>query len=87
MILINRVDCRQPILSWMKLLIVDINYYLRVNTVQNIKDCLLYMSASKDSFHIKEEEMSDINMILTFISSKTSKTPGYSQLINTFANN
>ncbi len=70
------------ILNFLKNLLVTLNFELKQFSYQNIYDSLMYSSCNKDSFGIKNEEMIDINMIISFINSKKE---GYSNMITSFS--
>ena len=72
------------ILNFLKNLLVTLNFELKQFSYQNIYDCLLYASCNKESFGIKNEEMIDINMLISFINSKKE---GYSNMISSFSGN
>lgn len=83
--IIERGEHLELIISWIKNLLVSINYSLKQITLQGIKDVLLYVSNSKNL--INEDEMIDINIILSYINSRPNNKKGYSNLITSFANN
>ena len=56
-----------------------------MSTLQNIKDMMVYIVSNKNQFMIKEEDIIDINSIVTYINSKSKQ--GYSSLINSFSDN
>jgi hypothetical protein len=58
------------IISFIKTLLLTINYDFPNSQYQNIKDIMLYVSSIKSQLRLKEDEMVDINLILSYINSK-----------------
>ena len=75
------------IISWIKTLFINVQINLSINILQSIKDAVQYVSSNKDQLELKEEEMVDINVVLSYINSKSVRSEGYSTLINNFTNN
>jgi hypothetical protein len=73
------------IISWIKLILITLNYSLKFSTLQNIKDMMIYINSNKNQFLLQEEDIIDINSIITYINSKSKQ--GYSSLINSFSDN
>ena len=83
--LITKGEFLVPIINWIKLILITLNYSLKLSTLQNIKDMMVYIVSNKNQFMIKEEDIIDINSIVTYINSKSKQ--GYSSLINSFSDN
>jgi hypothetical protein len=90
-----------PIILFLKTLIITLKLELKLVTLQNIKDILLYVSSSKQQFNLKEDEMADINLILSHTNNilnngknnmsrlqpQKNNQNAYSHIINSFASN
>ena len=81
--LITKGEYLIPIINWIKLVLITLNYSVKLSTLQNIKDMMIYISSNKNHFLIQEEDMIDVNSIITYINSKSKQ--GYSSLINSFS--
>jgi flagellin-specific chaperone FliS len=75
------------IITFLKNLLVNLDFEVKNTTSQNIKDILYYISSNKIQFNLSNEEMIDINILLSYINSRVNKIGGISNLIDSFAGN
>jgi hypothetical protein len=77
---ITKGEYTSQILLYFKNLLIKIDYKLKSQTLQNIKNSLLYLSSNSKT--LSNDDMVDINIILSYINSKSI---GISNLITSFA--
>ena len=70
LIILNRGEKIINITNFIKNIFVTLNLNLKPFVVQSIKDSLQYIITNKSNFNIGEEEMIDINLILTNINNR-----------------
>jgi len=70
------------IISFFCKLLINVEYNLKSGTLQNIKNVLLFASSNKFQFGLSNQDMVDINILLTYINNKIG---GISSMINSFA--
>lgn len=70
LIILNRGEKILNITNFIKNIFVTINYNVKGFIVQSVKDSLHYLLSNKQSFTLGEEEMIDINLILTNINNR-----------------
>jgi flagellar biosynthesis protein FliR len=70
LITLNRGQNIKEIISFIKNIFIFLNLNLEVYVIQNVKDSLHYISMNKNIFNISEEEMIDINMLLSNIKNR-----------------
>lgn len=71
-------------ITFLKNLLINLNYSIGSDSLQNIYHSLLYASTNKSTFNLTNEEMIDINLLISFINSKNENS--YSNIVNSFAN-
>ncbi len=71
-------------INFLKNILINLNYNLSSESFQNIYHSLLYASTNKIKFNLTNEEMIDINLLISFINSKNENS--YSNIVNSFAN-
>jgi hypothetical protein len=80
--IMTRGDHIYQITTWLKLLLVSLNFPLKQVTLYNIKDMMLYL-LSKES-NLDPEEQSNMQSIVSYINSRKQ---GHSNLLDSFSNN
>ncbi len=70
LIILNRGEKILNITNFIKNVFVTINYNVKGFIVQSVKDSLHYLLSNKQHFRLGEEEMIDINLILTNINNR-----------------
>jgi len=70
LIILNRGEKILNITNFIKNIFVSMNYNIKGFMVQNVKDSLHYILSNKQHFKLGEEEMIDINLILTNINNR-----------------
>lgn len=70
LIILNRGENILNILNFIKNIFVTLNYNLKPNIIQNVKNSLHYLSHNKHQYTIGEQEIININLILTNINNR-----------------
>jgi hypothetical protein len=68
--ILNRGENISIITNFIKNIFVRLGFNIRGYIIQNVKDSLRYISMNKKNYNLSEEEMIDINLILTNINNR-----------------
>ncbi len=68
------------ILTFFKNLLVNIDYILKLTTLQNLKTCLLNAMNNKTQLNLNSEAVMDVNILLSYLNTKLNN-----DLIHSFA--
>lgn len=79
--LLLRGENSNLIVPFLKNVIVTGEVTLKASLIQNIRDILIHIPKNKEKYNLTNDELVDINLILTYINTKASKLVGYSTLI------
>ena len=68
--ILNRGEKILIITNYIKNIFVTLNSNIKGYIIQSVKDSLRYISMNKKNYNLNEEEMIDINLILTNINNR-----------------
>ena len=78
--LLLRGENTRKILPFLKNIIVIAESPLKSTLIQNIKDILLHIPNNKQKFNLTDEELADIDLILSNINTKNKEVKGYATI-------